>query len=205
MRAVLCLFVMMSASAWAADDFVTTRKVGADGTAPQTVIDTRPLAECKQASLPGARCLPMTDVLSPRKELPSERDLLWLFGTAGLDGSETVLVVGDSASARDFVAGLLYLSGQREVRILDRPLTPLLAQRTDTVPGEERGIVRSAIWTAPMRDHLWIVHPREVSNAGDDILAPDAHAAIVRFTRHMASGGQPRRVGWNLTSRKRNP
>lgn len=201
MRAVLFAAVMIAASAYAADDFVYTRKVGAG----ETAIDTRPLAECKRASLPGARCLPAADFLDSRKQLPSERDLLWLLGTAGLDGSETVVVAGDTASARDFVAGLLYLSGQREVRILDMPLTPLLARRTDTAPGQERGIVRSAIWTAPMRDHLWIVHPREVSNAGDDILAPDAHAAIVRFTRHMAGGGPPRRVGWNLASRKGNP
>ncbi len=199
MRALLLACALIAAPAWAASDFAYTQKVGAGETA-MTAIDTRPLAECKRASLPGARCLPVADFLGPRKQLPAERDLLWLFGTAGLDGNESVLVVGDNAAARDFVGGLLYLSGQRMVRILNVPLTPLLAGRADAAPGQERGVVRSAIWTAPMRDHLWIVHPREVSAAGNDILAPDAHAAIVRFTRRLASGGQPVRVGWALSS-----
>lgn len=198
MRALLLACAMITAPVWAASDFGVTHKVGAGATA--IAIDTRPLADCKRASLPGARCLPVADFLSPQKQLPSERDLLWLLGTAGLDGSEAVLVAGDRANARDFVAGLLYLCGQRAVRILDAPLTPLLAGRPDAVPGQERGIVRSAIWTTPMRDHLWIVDRREIGNDAS-ILAPDAYTAILRFTRHLASGGEPLRVGWNLESR----
>jgi thiosulfate/3-mercaptopyruvate sulfurtransferase len=195
MRAFLLTCAMITAPAWAANDFAYTQKVGAG----ETAIDTRSLADCKQATLPGARCLPVVDFLSPQKQLPSERDLLWLLGTAGLDGSEAVLVVGDSESARDFVAGLLYLSGQRRVSVLTMPLTPLLAKRPDAAPGPERGIVRSAIWTTPMRDHLWLVDRREIGSDAS-ILAADAYTAILRFTRHMTAGGQPVRVGWNLSS-----
>jgi hypothetical protein len=160
------------------------------------VIDVRPLATCKEASLPGARCLPTGELVGAQGQLPSERDLLWLLGTAGLEGHETILVAGDSASGRDFVAGLLYLAGQRQVRVLRAALSPLVAQRGDAVSGRERGMIRAAIFTEPMRADLWLVSPREV--VAGAILAPDAYTALARFTRHVAGGGQPVRVGWNL-------
>jgi thiosulfate/3-mercaptopyruvate sulfurtransferase len=119
--------------------------------ANEVVIDSRPLADCKRSSLPGARCLPAEDFLGPHRRLPSERDILWLLGTAGLDGSEAVLVVGQDATARDFVGGLLYLAGQRQVRVLTEPLARVLSGRTDASPGHERGIIRAAVFTAPMR------------------------------------------------------
>lgn len=197
MRVWWCALALIAAPVSAAAELGYTQKVGAG----ETVIDTRPLAECRQASLPRARCLPAADFLGPRRQLPSERDLLWLFGTAGLSGEEAVLVVGDSATARDFVAGLLYLAGQRQVRVLTLPLAPLLAQRQDAAPGMERGMVRSAVFTAPMRDHLWIVARHEIGP--DAILAHDAYTAINRFTRHVASGGQPLRVGWGLAKEPR--
>lgn len=194
MRGLLCVLALFAVPAWAASDFGYTPKVGAG----ETVIDTRPLVDCKRASLPGARCLPPAEFIGPQRQLPSERDLLWLFGTAGLNGSEAVLVVGDSATARDFIAGLLYLSGQRRVQVLTAPLTPLLAERKDADPGQERGLIRSAIYTAPMRDQLWIVSRSEITS--DAILAPDAYTAIIRFTRHVAGGGAPVRVGWALAT-----
>lgn len=202
MRATLFALALIALPAWAAHDFTYTQKVGVG----ETAIDTRPVAQCRQASLPGARCLPVAEFLGPQRQLPNERDLLWLLGTAGLDGSETVLIVGDSSSARDFVAGLLYLSGQRTVRILTIPLTPLLTplvvNRSNlvpaTAPGLERGLIRSSIFTAPMRDQLWIVDHREIGAAAS-ILAPDAYTAIIRFTRHVAGGGEPIRVGWALS------
>lgn len=119
--------------------------------ADEVVIDSRPLADCKRATLPNARCLPADDFLGPHRRLPSERDILWLLGTAGLGGSEAVLVVGQDAMARDFVGGLLYLAGQRQVRVLTEPLTRVLAARTDASPGQERGMIRTAVFTAPMR------------------------------------------------------
>jgi thiosulfate/3-mercaptopyruvate sulfurtransferase len=145
-----------------------------------------------------ARCLPLTDMLGPMRQLPSERDLLWLFGTAGLDGGESVLVTGDSATARDFVAGLLYLSGQRQVHILAQPLTHRLSARFQGGPGQERGMLRTAVFTAPMRDHLWLVNRSEARSAGAAAIhGKDAYTAIIRFSRHIASGGQAMPVGWN--------
>jgi thiosulfate/3-mercaptopyruvate sulfurtransferase len=195
MRILPLLACLLAIPAWATGDLGYTAKVGSG----ETVIDTRPLADCQRASMPGARCLPPADLLGPQRSLPTERNLLWLFGALGLSGEETVLVAGDTASGRDFVAGLLYLSGQRKVRVLDRPLTPLVAARPDAVAGETRALVRTAVFTAPMRDALWIVHPEDLDDrAGDTvILAADAYTAIIRFTRHVAAGQPVARVGWH--------
>lgn len=210
MRASLLVFALMSAPAWAVSDFAYTQKVGAG----ETVIDTRPLADCKHASLSGARCLPAEDFLGPQRRLPSERDILWLLGTAGLDGSETVLVVGQDATAREFVAGLLYLAGQKSVRVLAGPMPRSIAA------GQERGIVRGAVWTAPMRDHLWVlgadilrdkptlVDARERNpnpTAADGVVfADDAYGAIARFTQLRAGQGLAVRVhpGAGLAARR---
>lgn len=200
MRAALLVLAFIAAPASATSEFAYTQKVGAG----ETVIDTRPLADCKRASLPGARCLPAEEFLGPRRNLPSERDILWLLGTAGLDGSETALVIGQDATARDFVAGLLYLAGQKSVRILSGPL-PRLAGG-----GQERGMVRSAVWTAPMRDHLWVLgadilrdkptlidarEGKSKSTAADGVVfANDASQAIARFTQLRAGQGFAVRV-----------
>lgn len=201
-RLALLAAGLLATQVWAAGDLAYAQKVGAG----ETVIDTRPLDACRQASLPGARCLPPAELLGPGRSLPSERDLLWLLGTLGLTGEEAVLVAGDTASGRDFVAGLLYLSGQRRVRVLDRPLTPLLSTDPDARPGETRGMVRNAVFIAPMRDSLWIVRDDERSATADTdagkspILAADAYTAMIQFTRHVAGGKPPVRVGWNLSS-----
>lgn len=194
----LTLLVALVAPARASGDLVYVQKVGAGETA---IIDTRTLADCKRASLPGARCLPAADLLGAQRQLPTERDLLWLFGTLGLTGEETVLVVGDTASARDFVGGLLHLAGQRQVRILDQVFSPRLAALPDPLPGQERGLLRTAVFTQPMRSDLWLVHEAEL-NAADSkaVVAPDAYTAIIRFTRQVAAGDQKVRVGWNLSS-----
>ena len=198
MRAALLSLTFLAAPAWAASDFAYTLKVGAG----DAVIDSRPLADCKRASLPGARCLPAEEFLDPQLRLPSERDILWLLGTAGLAGSESVLVVGQDATARDFVAGLLYLAGQKSVRILTGPM-PRLAGG-----GKARGMVRSAVWTAPMRDHLWVLgadilrdKPPLVDAGGPKptaangvVIASDAYQAIARFTRLRAGQGFAVRV-----------
>lgn len=193
MRALATCLLLLGALPAGAADFAYVPRVEARGV---VIVDSRPLADCKRASLPGARCLPAGDFLGSRGQLPSERDILWLLGTAGLDGRETVLVVGQDATARDFVAGLLHLAGQKEVRVLSEPLARLPDSAS---PGQERGMIRSAVYTAPMRDHLWLVNQREVDAVPADrrILAPDAYTAISRFARHLAGGGQPVRVGWN--------
>lgn len=201
MHKALVALALISLPAWAASDFAYTQRVGAG----ETVIDSRPLADCKRASHAGARCLPAEEFLDPQRRLPSERDILWLLGTAGLDGSETALVIGEDATARDFVAGLLYLAGQRSVRILSGPMPRLNGRATG---GQERGMVRSAVWTAPMRDGLWVLGadivrdkptlvdagaPKPAAVNGV-VIAADAYQAIARFTQVRAGQGVAVRV-----------
>ena len=148
----------LASPAPAAADFAYVRSLadGADLDAA-VVVDTRALADCRARSLAGARCLPADDLLGPQRRLPSVRDLLWLLGTVGLSGRETVLVVGQDAASRDFVAGLLYLAGQRQVRILAEPVARPLGAGAAAAPGHERGMVRETVFEAPMRDGLWVL------------------------------------------------
>ncbi len=142
-------------AAGAAEDFAYVR---AAAEAPgAVVVDARPLAACREKSLVGARCLPAEDFLGPHKRLPSARDLLWLLGTAGLSGGEPVLVGGQDVAARDFVAGLLYIAGQRSVRVLAEPVGRVLAGGGDSAPGRERSMIREAVFAAPMRDGLLLL------------------------------------------------
>jgi len=140
--------LLVAAAAGASGDFAYVRSAPKeDGV---VVVDTRPLADCRAKSLAGARCLPADDFLGPHRRLPDARDILWLLGTAGLSGGETVLVVGQDPTARDFVAGLLWLAGQRSVQVLALPVAHVLDG--NAAPGRERGMIREAVFEAPMRD-----------------------------------------------------
>lgn len=153
MLAIFCLLTWV-APAYAAADFIYVRSADRD---PATVVvDTRPAEACKQRSLAGARCLPAAIFLSTHRRLPGERDLLWLLGTAGLKGDETVLVVGQDATDRDFVAGLLYMAGQRRLQVLTEPVGRLL-ESGKTGPGRERSFAREVVFEAPMRDGLVVL------------------------------------------------
>lgn len=122
--------------------------------ANQTIVDARPAGECETKSLAGARCLAAIDFLGPHHRLAGFSDIAWLLGTAGLTGRETLLVVGDDATERDFVAGLLHAMGQKHVRVLTEPVTRLTADGTDleTGAGTARGMTRETVYTAPARD-----------------------------------------------------
>jgi thiosulfate/3-mercaptopyruvate sulfurtransferase len=147
--------MFVAATAGAAEDFAYVRSLEVE---PGTVVvDTRPLAACREKSLAGARCLPAEDFLGPHKRLPSARDILWLLGTAGLSGDEQVLVVGQDAVARDFVAGLLHVAGQRSVRVLAEPVARVLEKGAAAGPGRERGMIRETVFAAPMRDGLLVL------------------------------------------------
>ena len=112
------------------------------------ILDVRPREVCEAASLPGARCLPVEDLLGPHHRLANISGLLWLLGTAGLTGTEPVLVAGTPARDRDFLAGLLYIAGQASVQVLTRPIAKAgLALQ----PGEARGNTREAVYLASMR------------------------------------------------------
>ncbi len=154
MRRLAALAMLLFAlPAQSAEDFAYVRAAEPGAVA----VDARPLAACREKSLAGARCLPAADFLAPNNRLPSARDLLWLLGTAGLSGEETVLVAGQDAVARDFVAGLLYVAGQRSVRVLTEPVGRLLEQGAAAGPGRERGMIREAVFAAPMRDDLLLL------------------------------------------------
>lgn len=177
--------------AQAADDFTYVddpRPALAQGA---IVIDTRPLAACRERSFAGARCLPAEDALGPHRSLPSWRDLLWLFATVGLTGRESVLVVGADALQRDFVAGLLYTAGQARVSVLSQPIARLLAVGHAEGPGRQRAFARDTVYEATMRDDA-IVLARELRATRGPILdgrsADEYWGQRVRATRggHIA-------------------
>lgn len=118
----------------------------------ERVIDVRPAAQCRAATLPGARCLPLADLLGPQRRLANISGLLWLLGSSGLDGSERLLLIGEQLSQQELVAGLLYLAGQREVSILNAPLSQLAADGVTLQPGRPRSKTRERVYQAPMRD-----------------------------------------------------
>ena len=114
-----------------------------------TIVDTRASHVCQQATLDNARCLPAHGFLGPHKRLVNFSGLLWLLGSIGLSGEEHVLVAGDSSSNKEFVAGLLYLAGQKKITILAHSLS----QQTEhtLVKGRIRSNTREAVFQAPMR------------------------------------------------------
>jgi len=153
----LCVFALMfvALTARAVDDFAYVRSATvADG---EVIVDTRALAECRAKSLAGARCLPADGFLGPHRRLPSARDLLWVLGTAGFSGKESVVVIGQDVTARDFVAGLLYIAGQRRVRVLTEPVGRALAGGAAAGMGQERSMIRQTVFAAPMRDDALIL------------------------------------------------
>ncbi len=179
--------VPVLAAAAPAEDFAYVREAASID--PDVVpIDTRSPDRCRQRSLAGARCLPAADFLGPHRSLASWRDLLWLLATAGLRGSETVLVAGSSAAERDFVAGLLYLSGQQRVRVLAEPIERALARGLAASPGEPRAFARRLVYEAPMRDALIVLQPElRAANPAPQLLdgrsADEYWGATVRATR----------------------
>jgi thiosulfate/3-mercaptopyruvate sulfurtransferase len=154
-RAVALAALLFALTAQAAEDFAYVRAMPAEQ--GMVAVDARPLADCRAKSLAGARCLPAEDFLGPHKRLPSARDILWLLGTAGLSGAESVLVVGQDAAARDFIAGLLYVAGQHSVHVLAEPVGRALEKGAAAGPGRERGMIRETVFAAPMRDGLLVL------------------------------------------------
>lgn len=156
--ALLLLVPALRAAPASADEFSYVRDAAPLLRAGAAVVDTRPLAACRERSLKGARCLPPAEFLGPHGRLGAIPDLLWVLGTAGLSGEETVLVVGEEPAARDFVAGLLHLAGQRRVAVLLAPMSQGLALPTESFAvGTARGIVRNKVFQAPVREDRWLL------------------------------------------------
>ena len=121
-------------------------------------VDTRSLAACAERSLRAARCLPAAEFLFPDGRLASFRGILWLLGTAGLDGRETVIVFGDSPTDRQFVAGVLLLSGQAQVFLWNASPEALFTSRPEEIgPGHRRGVIRDPVYIAWMREAMLVL------------------------------------------------
>lgn len=152
---LLFLALPLSAAPTAAADIAYVTQPPADA----LVVDARPLDRCAAASLAGARCLPADEIVGPHGRLANFRDILWFFGTAGLTGAEHVLVVGEGHQDRDFMAGVLFLAGQRQVSVLIVP-----PGRLADSPGTVRSTTRTAVYQKPMRDTLMLT-TRELAGA----------------------------------------
>ncbi len=113
----------------------------------QVIIDSRSAEACEKASFPGARCLPADDFFGPGGRLAGFANTTWLFGTAGLTGAESIVVIGDRVIDRDFVGGMLYLAGQRRVSVFTERFAGSHA-------GTPRATTRQAVFQAPARDRL---------------------------------------------------
>jgi len=149
-----------------------------DEVQPEQIIDVRPLAVCRQATLPGARCLPVSDAVGPQRKPANISGLLWLFGSAGLDGSGHLLLVGERLQQQELMAALLYLAGQQQISILRTPLSQLAASGRLMRPGRPRSNSREQVYQAPMRDAQLLLRSelqRRLA-AGDELLLLDGRS-----------------------------
>ncbi len=115
----------------------------------QVILDSRRAIDCEKASLKGARCLPVTDILGPQKALANFSGLLWLLGTVGLTGSEHVVIIGDKLHEQEFWAGVLFIAGQKRISILTTPLE--VFAKNQLAPGTTRSKTREKVYQATMR------------------------------------------------------
>ena len=93
------------------------------------VVDARPGPECLKATIPGALCLSLDNVLNVKGRLANMRDIRWLLGSFGLSGNEYVLIFADETVRRDGMATVLYLAGQARVSRLDEGVAVELVGR----------------------------------------------------------------------------
>jgi len=93
------------------------------------VVDARPGPECLKATIPGALCLSLDNVLNVKGRLANMRDIRWLLGSFGLSGNEYVVIFADEAVRRDGMATILYLAGQARVSRLDEGVAVELVGR----------------------------------------------------------------------------
>ena len=93
------------------------------------VVDARPGPECLKATIPGALCLSLDNVLNVKGRLANMRDIRWLLGSFGLSGNEYVVIFADETVRRDGMATVLYLAGQAQVGRLDQGVAVELVGR----------------------------------------------------------------------------
>lgn len=189
-RACLSIALLASATAATADDVLLTRAASAPASYDD-IIDTRPLASCRAASLAQAICLPVEDLLAPRQRLANWSGIYWLLGSAGLTGDEHLLIVGEQVQRREFIAGLLLLTGQRQITVLDAPMSNLLDAAGDSASGRQRATTRSAIYRAPMRSDLLMLQAQLQAHIrnGELLLDGRSEAEYHGATIHAGRGG----------------
>lgn len=117
------------------------------------LIDVRDQQSCLDDGINMALCLPASTIKTESGEIPSFYHINWLLGTAGLDGSETLLVFSDNEFDLYLVSGVLHLAGQQEI-ILWSGKPGQLQQIYGAGSGRVRGNTRHSIFAARMRDEL---------------------------------------------------
>lgn len=126
-------------------------------------LDVRQQDDCLHQTLANAICLPVESLLTDRARLANFSGLLWKLGTAGLTGSEHMLIMGDKLVRMEFVAGLLHLAGQRQITLLYRPLTDIIEQHDKQhdqqfAPGSPTPPTRTSVWQSLMRSENIVLH-----------------------------------------------
>lgn len=119
------------------------------------LIDVREQQACINDGVKQALCLPASIFESGSGELPSFYHINWLLGTAGLNGSETLVVFSDKEFDRYLVSGILHLAGQHQTLIWSEEVKQL-QQQFGIGSGRLRGNTRVGVFTAPLRDDLMI-------------------------------------------------
>lgn len=114
------------------------------------ILDVRTADACLAGSLPGARCLPFDHFVGAGGAVIGYVQLRWLLGTVGLQGDETVVVVGARAADSQRVGALVSGAGQRRVWVYDKPFVSSASLQ----PGTARNVSRETVFTAPMRDFV---------------------------------------------------
>lgn len=189
--ALLLLLTLLTCSYTRAADFPLLQKVAgvADAGLYDVIVDTRPLASCRQSSLQQAKCLPVEDLLAPQGRLANWSGILWLLGSAGLSGTEHILVTGQLPARRDFIAGLLVLAGQHRVTVAEQAVTEMTAANDRLFAGSVRATTRTSVYTAAMRSDLIVLRSDlKTWVTGDSILLDgrsesEYYGASVRASR----------------------
>ena len=140
------------------------------------VLDIRDTKQCKCKSLKGARCIPANDFLDTNQNLVGISGLLWLLGTIGLSGVEHVVVVGNDLKRQEFVAGVLFIAGQKRISILEKPIEKIEVKFL--AGGEERSTTREKVFISPMRDGSLIL-PEEL----DGLIQTQAPYSLLEVTQ----------------------
>jgi len=128
------------------------------------VVDVRSLENCEEASLPGAKCIPLDKLLGSNGRLANLRDIRWLLGTAGLTGEETIALFSLSDKQRDAATAIFFLAGQRKVlRLGNIPMQALSAK------GAETALSRVSFYSAIVRTKHLV--PAKAYSVKDEYLA----------------------------------